>query len=404
MNYFTFVRRHAGFLLFGFGMMGLSNFGQTFFISLHSADIKAAFGLTNTSFGALYSAMTLLSALTLLYSGRWIDQWRLSRFTLLTFLGFGLGCLLMGVATHVVWLGLALFLLRHFGQGLSAHTGMTAISRGFPEHRGRAVAFIGLGYATTEGLFPLALIAMLAWVGWQESWLLAGGFLLLVAMPLQIYLSGFEPKISDVQMQAANGSLAVGRGEVLRDVRFYMLLPLYTSSPFLLTGLFFHQVQLAEAFGWSLVSLASAFVFYALTKIVTSLVVGPLVDRYTSLRVFPLVFLPLSLGLCVLVVPRTWLQDFAPFVYLFFIGVNLGMTAPVSGALWPELFGAKNLGAIRSMTASIMIFATAAAPVTFGAVLDMGIGFEQIAVACIFYLVGCAGLAFLASRITLSAR
>ena len=77
------------------------------------------------------------------------------------------------------------------------------------------------------------------------------------------------------------------------------------------------------------------------------------------------------------------------------------MAAPLSGALWPELFGTKNLGAIRSMTTAIVIFSTAAAPVLFSALLDMGIGFGAISSACIAYLIVCGGLAFLASRITL---
>ncbi len=404
VTYFSFLRRHAGFLFFGFSMMGLSNFGQTFFISLHSAEIKASFGLTNTGFGALYSSVTLLSGLTLLYSGRLIDHWSLPRFTALTFLGFAAGCLLMGVAQNIVALAIALFLLRHFGQGLSSHTGMTAISRSFTAQRGRAVAFIQLGYATSEGVLPLLLIGVLMFVGWQQSWLLAGGFLLLVALPVQVYFSRLAPSMQAEEADTGNGVIAAGRREVLRDVRFYMLLPLYTASPFLLTGMFFHQVQLAEAYDWSLTALASAFSFYAATKIISSLFFGALIDRYSGLRLFPFTFVPLAIGFVVLLLPNFIPASIAPFAYLIFMGVNLGMTAPLSGALWPELFGTKNLGAIRSMTTSIMIFSTAAAPILFSALLDMGVGFGAISAACIGYLIVCGGLAFLASRITLATR
>ena len=76
MNYFAFIRAHYRFLLFGFLMMGLSNFGQTFFIALYSNEIRALFDLSNAGFGGLYSAMTLLSAAVMLYSGRFIDACR----------------------------------------------------------------------------------------------------------------------------------------------------------------------------------------------------------------------------------------------------------------------------------------------------------------------------------------
>ena len=129
MNYFAFIRAHYRFLLFGFLMMGLSNFGQTFFIALYSNEIRAMFELSNAGFGGLYSAMTLLSAFVMVVSGRLIDDWSLQRFTLFVLLGLAIGCLLMGLSQHITALALALFLLRHFGQGLSSHTGMTTAGR-----------------------------------------------------------------------------------------------------------------------------------------------------------------------------------------------------------------------------------------------------------------------------------
>ena len=80
------------------------------------------------------------------------------------------------------------------------------------------------------------------------------------------------------------------------------------------------------------------------------------------------------------------------------LGVHLGMAGPVSGGLWPELFGTKNLGAIRSMTTPIMVASTAASPVLFGAMLDANIGFTQIVAVSMVYVVGAAMLAFLGLR------
>ena len=145
MNYFAFIRAHYLFLLFGFLMMGLSNFGQTFFIALYSNEIRALFNLSNAGFGGLYSTMTLLSAAVMLYSGRFIDAWPLRRFTLFVLGGLALGCLIMASAQHIITLAAALFLLRHFGQGLSSHTGMTTAGRSFAANRGQAVFFGAVG-------------------------------------------------------------------------------------------------------------------------------------------------------------------------------------------------------------------------------------------------------------------
>ena len=149
---------------------------------------------------------------------------------------------------------------------------------------------------------------------------------------------------------------------MLRDRRFYLVLPLYVAPPFLLTGMFFHQIVLADERGWSLALLAGAFSLYAGMKIAASLVSGIVVDRITALRALPFSAIPLILAFASLLLPPDTFGIYAPFVYLGLCGLNLGMIGPVSGGLWPELFGTGHLGAIRSLTSPIAIFATAAAP------------------------------------------
>ena len=398
MSYFAFIRSQYRFLLFGFFMMGLSNYGQTFFIALYSAEIRTAFDLSNAGFGALYSAMTLLSAGVMVYSGRLIDEWSLSRFTVFVLLGLAAGCVVMGLANHIVWLAVALFMLRHFGQALSSHTGMTAIGRAYDANRGQAVSLIQLGYAGFEGFFPLMAVAMIAWLGWQQSWWVYAIILVLIAVPLQLTLSRTGPQA--VIDEAEQGDMPqADRRAVLRDKRFYMVLPLYMASPFLLTGMFFHQVQLADARGWDLAVLAAAFSLYAGLKIVTSLVTGPMVDRYSARRILPIMAIPLLLGLWLILLPDNIVGAVTtPFVYMGLLGVHLGMAGPVSGGLWPELFGTKNLGAIRSMTSPIMVASTAASPILFGVLLDANISFEQLAGISMVYVVAAAMLAFLGLR------
>lgn len=393
MNYFSFIGAHYRFLLFGFLMMGLSNFGQTFFIALYSNEIRGLFNLSNAGFGGLYSAATLASALAIIVNGRFIDDWPLRRYVLFVLGGLTLGCVAMGFAGHIVVLFLALFMLRHFGQGLSGHTAMTSAGRAFDKNRGQAVSLVQLGYAGFESFFPIMAIMAIALIGWQQSWFLYAAFLLMIAIPLQMVLVGYEPRraaISDDDAPAAGAD----RAAMLRDKRFYMVLPLYLAPPFFLTGLFFHQVQLADARGWAIESLAAAFTLYAFIKVASSLATGPLVDRFTALRLLPISALPLALAFWLLVVPDNIFGAATPFIYMGLIGLNLGMIGTISGGLWPELFGTAHLGAIRSLTAPIGISATAAAPVLFGLAIDRGIGFGVVALGGIVFLIASALLAF----------
>ena len=212
-------------------------------------------------------------------------------------------------------------------------------------------------------------------------------------MPLQIGLAGYEPGHDAVDADAA-AETGLDRASMLRDRRFYMVMPLYLAPPFFLTGLFFHQVQLADARGWEIEVLAAAFTLYAFAKVTMSLATGPLVDRFTALKLLPLSALPLLLAFWLLLLPDNLFGALTPFIYMGLIGINLGMAGPVSGGLWPELFGTAHLGAIRSLTSPIVIAATAAAPVLFGAAIDFGIGFGALAMSGMVFLIGSALLAF----------
>ncbi|MEC7154033.1 MAG: MFS transporter, partial [Pseudomonadota bacterium] len=241
-------------------MMGLSNFGQTFFIALYSAYFRETFALTNTQFGGIYSAVTLASAACLLYSGKLIDRWRRSAFAGVTLVGLALACFVIFSANKLWMLALGLFMLRQFGQGLSSHTGMTATSRAYQKNRGRATALVHLGYAGFEGFFPVMAITLMALFGWQQSWLVFGLFLALVALPFLVFLSRFEPLPKETADDEPTAS--VDRAHVLRDRRFYLVLPLYVAPPFLLTGIFFHQNVLADERCWSFNLLSRALSLY----------------------------------------------------------------------------------------------------------------------------------------------
>jgi MFS family permease len=374
-------------------MMGLSNFGQTFFIALYSNEIRIMFDLSNAGFGGLYSAATLASALAMVINGRSIDDWPLRRYTLFVLGGLTLGCVAMGLAAHVAVLFLALFMLRHFGQGLSSHTAMTSAGRAFDKNRGQAVSLVQLGYAGFESFFPIMAVTAIALIGWQQTWFLYAALLLVVAIPLQMVLVGYEPRCA-ILTDEDGSEPGADRATMLRDKRFYMVLPLYLAPPFFLTGLFFHQVQMAAARGWAIETLAAAFTLYAFIKVASSLATGPLVDRFTALRLLPFSVVPLVAAFWLLTLTDNLFGAATPFIYMGLIGLNLGMVGPISGGLWPELFGTAHLGAIRSLTAPIVIAATAVAPVLFGLAVDMNISFSAIGLSGIIFLIGSALLAF----------
>ena len=73
-GYLRFARANARFLGFGFTMAFASSVGQTFFIGVFGPAVRGEFGLSHTSWSAIYMAGTLLSAAVLTWTGPQIDQ------------------------------------------------------------------------------------------------------------------------------------------------------------------------------------------------------------------------------------------------------------------------------------------------------------------------------------------
>ena len=73
-GYLSFAAAHRRFLGFGFALTLFSSFGQTYFLSTFGAPIRAAFDLSAGAWGARYGLATALSAFTLMWIGRRIDD------------------------------------------------------------------------------------------------------------------------------------------------------------------------------------------------------------------------------------------------------------------------------------------------------------------------------------------
>ena len=394
-RYFRFIGENKALLGFGLLMAFGSSFGQSFFVGLYQAPLREAFDLSASGFGAAFSAVTLVSAAILPWTGRVIDQVSLRTYTAATILILACAALTLAFNTYFVLFVVALFVLRHVGQGLMSHTSSTAMGRYFTANRGKAVTIASTGYSLGEALFPAMALAVIALVGWRLSWAIHGATLILVFLPLALWLVWREPAH---EKSRPTGNTASGthpnltatrdwtRAEVMRDPRFYVLIPAMMAPAFILTGFFVHQGFLASSKDWPVELVAAGFSTFAIVKLVSSLFVGPFADRFGFRPLMALYMVPLALSMLSLALIDA---NIGVFLYFGLAGLSTGGAMAVGGLLWPELYGTRHLGAIRSLSTSLMVFSTALAPVTFGALIDWGVSAKGIA----FISLGYAGIA-----------
>ncbi|MFP4004530.1 MAG: MFS transporter [Alphaproteobacteria bacterium] len=383
-------------------LMTLSSvFGQTYFIAIFAPQLKSTFGLSDGGFGGLYTVSNVASAAVLLWAGKIADHYRIRWLAVLTLLALAAACAAMASVSAAWMLLPVLFALRLFGQGVPGHLAFTGIGRWYVRRRGRMISLAALGFPISEALAPMTAVALIAAVGWRETWFMAAAVLCAVSVPLVLFFLRNEPAhdqpSDDTDGEGAAERRHWTRAEVLRRPEFFVVLAGVVTPPFVMTGIIFHQAYLVEVKGWTLAWFAAWFPAYAGSSVLAALTTGWLVDRFDARTLLPLFLLPMAAGVLTLAFTDS---PWAVPVFMVLGAATGGSAATLLGALWAELFGTRHLGAIRSAAFAAMVFASALAPGLIGALLDMGVRLEdQYVVMAVYALCAAFWLKLLVPRL-----
>ena len=132
--------------------------------------------------------------------------------------------------------------------------------------------------------------------------------------------------------------------------------------------------------------MAAGYPAYALCAIAAVFIAGRIIDGFGALALLPLFLLPIGLGIVLLQTSdAVWIWG----VVLGCVGFGSGFSSALNGAVWAEIYGTRNLGAIRALAVSAMVFSTAIGPAITGLRIDDGIPLEQQGIVMMLW---CTGL------------
>lgn len=376
MSYLTFALKERRLLSFAVSFTFFSSFGQTFLISLFVPYFLVTYELSNASFGTLYSLATLTGAFALPWLGQYIDRIPLRQFSMYVAAGLLFASTLMAFSWHISMLFISLILLRLSGQGLSSHTAQATMAKYYDGERGKALSISSLGYPLGEALLPSVIAGLLVFFHWRTTWGIIALVIAIFFIPILWLLIRREKTVVREEGAANDGRTAKeSYRKILNDKRFYFVIPAAIMPPFWVTGLFLYQVSAAEALGWTAALIASAFVAFALSRIVAGVVTGPLIDRFSAKNLFPLMVFPMIAGLAI---AWSFTGSWVAYVYMGLVGVTMGIGSTIKPALFAEMYGKNLVGTVQSLYSTVMVFSTAVSPFLVGWMLDASFTMNSI--------------------------
>ncbi len=396
MSYFTFLLSNKRWLAGGFLLTFFSSFGQTYFIALSTGHIRQTYDLTSGEYGSIFMLATLGSAMLLPFLGQIVDHLSIAKTVILTAVMLGLACFSMAWSGSVMVLFFTLFALRLFGQGMMVHISFTAMGRWYAENRGKAVSVASLGFNFGQAIFPISFVALMGLVGWRNGWLIVAIVTIIVALPSIVLLLRVERVPRGSEKDNWDDTIRQWtRNEMLRDPLFWLTTCGVLSTPFISTAIFFHQDYLLALRGWSADVFALSFVWMTVISITSGLLAGVVVDKTSANDILPWFVVPLGLGCFSLAFIESQL---AMVLFMSLLGVSMGIVTAIFGSLWPELYGTRHLGAIRSVVMALMVLFSALGPGVIGWFIDFGVPYSAQLFAMGLYCMTASLVLFYTSR------
>ena len=374
-------------ILFGFIFTFFSSFGQSFFLGLFNNSIRNELSITHGQFGSIYASATLLSSFILIWVGKKIDDINISKFAFFVILLLSFSSFFFSTISSISLLFIAIFLMRFSGQGMMSHTATTTVSRYFTKSRGKALSTIWFGLSTAEFILPVFIIFFLSLYDWKIIWI-SISLLVLLILPITSFILVKNLNFNSRETIQKKGSKNIyiknwKRIEVIKDYRFYIICANMLAMPWIATGTFVYQSFILNSKNWGPYIIAQSFMAYSVLSVITLIISGILIDKFTSRKLIIYMNIPLLISVFVIMYFN---HPFTAFIFLGLIGISNGFANVLGSSTWAEIYGVKYIGSIKALTTALMVFATAFGTALFGFLIDNGYKIEEIAFISAIYI------------------
>ena len=375
-----------GWLMVGVGAMGMfaSGPGQSHTFSVFITPISEDLDISRTSLSSAYAFATLIAAFGLPYVGRSIDRFGVRRIMAGITILFGMSTIAFGAVSNFVLLALGFGALRFLGQGSLMLNCTNLVAQWFSRRRGFALSIMALGFSLSMAVHPALAQWLTDQVGWREAWMWLGIVTLVLLFPLVIVFIQNKPE--DIGLlpdgngasrtvvntdPALNLQDAVGIGLTLKQATrtsaFWIIAVSLATLSMLVTGMFFHQVSIFQNQGLRPQIAAQVFSISAISMVAFTPLLGHMLDRLSTKRMFAGALLIMSAASVTLAFVTGVLSAIA---YSVIFGLTNAAIHTHMAYLWPRFFGRRHLGSIQGAAQTIGVVGASIGPLPLGIAFD----------------------------------
>lgn len=380
-----------GYFIVFLGTLGVwaSLPGQTVGVSTFTDPVKSILGLSRDQLSTAYMLGTIGSSLLISRAGRWFDRFgartmaTTSAFVLAIslFIASFTDLLSIFIQTTIGWhhwvvpfsvITFIFFLFRFSGQGVLTMSSRNMVMKWFERYRGRANAFNALSISLGFSMAPILIDSLITRYDWDGAWRLMGFFMLGMAVIAFVFFRDNPEKyglIPDGKPKPLKSKAIEAKElrnfepeEAFKTRAFWVIALMLAFNSFFFTGFTFHVVSIFESAGFEREIAIAVFVPISVISVSFSLTFNFISDY---IRVKYLLYIMILGGFLSSIGLTALGGGWGLYVIVVGIGITGGMFAVLNAIAWPRLFGRKYIGTISGKGMSMIVFASALAPILF---------------------------------------
>lgn len=366
--------------------------GQTYSISVFINSYIDTFGWSRSLVSSIYSIATLIAGLILPIVGRRIDRGGHRKTLVIISILLGITCLWMSFVSNPVMLFIGFVFLRLFGQGSMSLIPSTLVCQWFIKRRGFALSIMTLGGVISSAALPIINNYLINNTNMKFTWIVWTLALIGIMMPISWIFVHNRPEdlnlLPDGKIENDDSKPTVSTNnfkikseynwtvkEAMRTRAFWLMLFCMFIPSMINTGLTFHMVSIIQDKGFSTTFAASILGITALIQLPLNFLSGFLVDKIKVHYIKAVNYLVLAMSMLVMAFSTS---SNVLIMYSILSAIFGAFDSVSNEVLWPNYFGRKYLGSIRSMSMTATVIGSALGPMPFGYAYDIFGGYKEI--------------------------